>query len=110
MEKRKEQVRKWYKEGTLDDKEADRDLRDIGKEINQITIMIATLVNKQPKRPGPLPVEDILNAATFPERRAVVVKLGLEFLLNDFTTTLNFGLNAMLSSQFLYNLISRRCG
>jgi len=80
LEKKKETIVGWYKDNVLTKEQADKELRDINKELQQLTYRLATMEQAQKKRPlSSLPVAEILNATTFAERRAIVTGLGLKF-------------------------------
>lgn len=78
LEKKKVTLVRWFREGVVDGPDAEKDLRDINRELQRITWAIAGLANRQPESKT-LPVDDILRASTFDQRRNVVTSLGFKF-------------------------------
>ncbi len=77
LEKRRKETYELFRDGLAPETEARRDLEALKRKIEILDMRIASLQNQKPRRKA-LPVEQILNASSFEERRAVIQGLGIK--------------------------------
>jgi hypothetical protein len=67
---------KWVSAGTITINDAEVELQNISKEISASKIVLSGIT--ETKKPTPLPVQDILTAVTFMDKRKVILDMGIK--------------------------------